>query len=68
MDRCSHHKMLNNQYGYCPGCENDPDIIIRHCEKCNSPYAKHRSLDDNGFCDNCGLVGLIRKAQEMQRK
>lgn len=52
-DICSRHYLPNNKYGYCPECEAEPDIRIRHCNKCNTRYAEHVSWGNRGFCDTC---------------
>jgi len=63
MGICSIHKLPNNEYYFCPGCERDPDMLIKKCKQCGSPFACHISQkDEQEFCSRCNRprIELVR--------
>ena len=65
MSVCSIHKLPNNRYGYCAGCERDPNITIKKCYKCGSPYATHKNNpSSSNLCNKCLLESTSGKFQK----
>lgn len=42
MSRCSLHKLQNNEQGFCPKCETDPQLVILTCKTCGKPFVQNR--------------------------
>jgi uncharacterized paraquat-inducible protein A len=59
MSICDIHKLENNKHGFCNECENDENINIYKCKKCNAPYAMHKNSSNSvGMCPKC-MIDLM---------
>lgn len=60
--RCGTHGQMNNQYGYCSGCESDPNIVIKICNKCGTKYPINRDrANSSNTCYGCAFKDLKKK-------